>query len=462
MRIDPVRRPDLSPREGTCGKDVLVHVLRVYHGGRAASHRARERALAALGVEVSLAVPASWPETTESGSSYSEALAMYELPVTRAGDVNRHAYTSSEALCRVISELRPDVLDIHEEPFSVAARQWLAAAPPNLPVVMYTAQNVDKRFPPPFAQYERAAHRRVAALYPCSRQSVSVARGKGFTGLIDVLPLGYDDAIFTPGSQSADDDELVLALAGRLVPEKGVVDAVEILARVNATRPARLVVVGSGPEEATARQRAATLGVSDRLELVPWQPTEELAATYRSAHVVLVPSRPTETWVEQFGRVIVEAQASGAAVAGYASGSIPEVAGDAAVLAPVGAQGELAEAIVELLDDPTEFEHHRALGFDLCRSRTWTQVAARQAELYRRVAAGDAPRVELPRSPRARRTAARSEFGPTAATTAGPRPFALPVLRRGGVAVRGLEAAVDAASELAIVIGRAASVATRP
>ena len=86
---------------------------------------------------------------------------------------------------------------------------------------MYTAQNVDKRFPPPFAQYEQAAHRRVAALYPCSAQAASVARGKGFAGRLEVLPLGYDDELFTPGTQSLDDEELVLALVGRLVPEKG-------------------------------------------------------------------------------------------------------------------------------------------------------------------------------------------------------------------------------------------------
>ena len=41
-----------------------------------------------------------------------------------------------------------------------------------------------------------------------------------------------------------------LALAGRLVPEKGVADAVEVLAEVRRHRNARLVVVGSGPEAA--------------------------------------------------------------------------------------------------------------------------------------------------------------------------------------------------------------------
>jgi glycosyltransferase involved in cell wall biosynthesis len=215
-----------------------VRVLRVYHGGRIPAHRARERALVAAGIDVTLVAPADWPEgDAETGA---DSFATLELPVNRPGDVNPHRYTSHTAIQRVFREVRPDVLDLHEEPFSVAARQWLRAAPSDLPVVMYTAQNVDKRFPPPFAQYERAAYRRVAALYPCSAQAASVARGKGFAGAIEVLPLGYDDTAFVPGTQSLDADELVLGLFGRLVPEKGLTDAVRILARLNEARPTRL------------------------------------------------------------------------------------------------------------------------------------------------------------------------------------------------------------------------------
>jgi glycosyltransferase involved in cell wall biosynthesis len=341
------------------------------------------------------------------------------------------------------------MLDIHEEPFSLASRQCLAAAPPDLPVVMYTAQNIDKRLPPPFAQYERDAHRRTAALYPCSYQAASVARGKGFAGLIDVLPLGYDETVLFPASQSLDDDEVVLVLIGRLVPEKGVRDSVEILARVNRARPARLVVVGEGPEETVVRDRAAALGLADRLEMLSWQSAWELARTYRRAHVVLVPSSPTTTWVEQFGRVIVEAQASGAVVAGYASGAIPEVAGDAAVLVGVGASEELADRIAVLVADPEEWARRRALGIELSRERTWAQVAARQADLYARVVRREVTRLELPFSPRRRRVAARAEFGSTASTTTGVRPFALPLLRRGGVLPAVLAAACDQGAELA-------------
>jgi hypothetical protein len=65
------------------------------------------------------------------------------------------------------------------------------------------------------------------------------------------------------------------------------------------------------------------------------------------------------------------------------------------------------------------------------------------------VVAGDSVPAALPASPSARRAAACAEFGPTAATTAGTRPFAVPILRRGGAVANGFAKAVDAVAEMA-------------
>jgi glycosyltransferase involved in cell wall biosynthesis len=393
-------------------------------------------------------VPSEWRDVGAEVHLSPEPFRVVELSVRRAGDVNRHAHHDSGALRRLIDETRPEVVDIHEEPFSVVARQWLRALPLDLPVVMYAAQNIDKRLPPPFSRYEQAAHRRVTAFYPCSRQAASVLRGKGFAGRIEVLPLGYDDAVFTPGSQSVDADEIVLMLVGRLIPEKGADDAVRTLARVQAVRPARLVISGRGPEEMRARRLAVALGVADRVEFRGWQTGPDLASAYRAAHVLLVPSRPT-TVAEQFGRVIVEAQASGAVVAGYACGAIPEVAGDAAVIVPLGDVEQLAESVAHLVVDPDEFARRRDVGQREARTRTWQAVAEHQVSLYHRVHASPPLTLDLPKSPQRRRVVARAEFGLTAPTPGGIRPFALPFLRRGGVPARVLATVIDTAAELA-------------
>jgi glycosyltransferase involved in cell wall biosynthesis len=419
-----------------------MRVLRVYHAGRDAAHRARDHALAAAGAEVTLVIPEAW-EPTEPRLEARPGVELLELEVTRPGDVNRHRYKDRAALARVIRSVDPDLLDVHEEPFSVAAHQWLRSAPPGLATVLYTAQNIDKRFPPPFSIYERKGLGRTSGLYPCSRQAACVARGKGFRGLIDVIPLGFDPSLFRVGQQSLRDSELVLGLFGRLVPEKGLRDAVLILERLNSVRPARLILVGSGPEGPAALTSAADLGLDQRVELHEWSLPEEVAEHYRRCHVVLVPSTATMTWVEQFGRVIVEAQACGAVVAGYASGSIPEVGGDVAIVVPEGRVDLLADAVSEVSGDADAWAKRRTLGLELAATRTWDRVAARQLDLYRRVLADPNSEWPLPRGRAARRKLARQEFGPPAKTPAGDRPFAVWPLRSGGRLARAFARAID-------------------
>ena len=426
---------------------MAMRVLRIYHAGRDPQHRCRERALVTAGAEITLVVPRAWPDDGSEAILSPEPFRVVELAVRRSGDVNRHAYSDSHAPTRLLSELKPDVVDVHEEPYSVAAQQWVGAVAADVPVIMYTAQNIDKRYPPPFWGYERRAHARVAAFYPCSRQAASVLRGKGFGGRIEVLPIGYDDATFRLGGQTLDAHEIVLMLSGRLIPEKGAVDAVHTLARVHAVRPSRLVISGQGPDEIVARRLAASLGVADRVEFRGWQSASDLAADYRAAHVLLVPSRPT-TVAEQFGRVIVEAQASGAVVAGYACGAIPEVAGRAAIVVPVGDVEQLAEGVSRLVADQADFTRRREAGQRQSLERTWEAVAARELALYGQVRTEPHVVSSLPRPPRQRRMVARAEFGPTASTPAGTRPFALPLLRRSGPASRCLAKLIDTTADM--------------
>jgi hypothetical protein len=136
-------------------------------------------------------------------------------------------------------------------------------------------------------------------------------------------------------------------------------------------------------------------------------------------------------------------------VAGYASGAIPEVAGDAGVVVPTGEVEQLIAGVVRVLSDPEEFAQRRAFGQRQAAARTWPEVASRQAALYHAVLTGERVRLKQPRSPRERRAVARAEFGPTASTTGGDRPFALPFLRRGGKVADAVARAVDATAELA-------------
>ena len=412
-----------------------MRVLRIYHAGRDSAHRLRDRALVAAGVDLTLVVPTRWPDAGSQPSLTQESFPVHELPVVRGGDVNRHRYADPDALKRLMAAVQPDLVDVHEEPFSLVVRQVLRLT--DLPCVAYAAQNVDKRFPPPFAQFERAALSRLLGIYPCSRQAASVVRGKGFARHVEVLPLGFDGDDYGLGRQSSRDKEIVLGLVGRLVPEKGLTDALGVLAQVRRTRPARLVVIGRGPEEEIGRQRAVELAVADAVTWLPWRSGEQMAEAYQQMHVLLLPSRATGTWVEQYGRVIVEAQASGAVVVGYASGSIPEVVGPAGTVVAEGDVRGLAEAVLAAVAEETAYQRRRAAGADQVAGQTWQQVASRQVSFYDRA-------LSRPAKQLAGRRAAVAEFGSPATLVGGTaRPFALPILRHDTAVSRGLARVCD-------------------
>ena len=101
---------------------------------------------------------------------------------------------------------------------------------------------------------------------------------------------------------------------GRLVPEKGF----DLLVRAAALTGQAAVIVGDGPERPALEALAASLRAD--VAFVGEVPPDALAHLYRSARVVVVPSRR-----EGFGMVAAEAAAMGRAVVGSAVGGIPEV-----------------------------------------------------------------------------------------------------------------------------------------
>ena len=119
--------------------------------------------------------------------------------------MNRHRYREFDDIVDVLDRVQPDLLDLHEEPFSAVVRQVLHKVRRSLPAVSYAAQNIDKRFPPPFAQWEHASLMRLGGIYPCTRQAASVVVGQGFTGHVEELPLAPPPQIAT-GDQRAPTD----------------------------------------------------------------------------------------------------------------------------------------------------------------------------------------------------------------------------------------------------------------
>jgi glycosyltransferase involved in cell wall biosynthesis len=91
-------------------------------------------------------------------------------------------------------------------------------------------------------------------------------------------------------------------------------------------------------------------------------------------------------WKEQFGRVLVEAMASGVPVIGSDSASIPDVIGDAGLIFPEGDVSALAECITRLHCDPNLYQQFREAGrARVLQHFTHQQVAQATVAVYRQM-----------------------------------------------------------------------------
>ncbi len=80
-------------------------------------------------------------------------------------------------------------------------------------------------------------------------------------------------------------------------------------------------------------------------------PYEKMPEIYQNADILVMPSRKTKTWEEQYGMVLVEAMASGLPVIAYDSGAISEVLSGSGILVGEGDIGSLRENIIKLTKD---------------------------------------------------------------------------------------------------------------
>ena len=367
-----------------------MRVLRVSHSAVVDEWRGRERALTRLGVDVSLVSARRWPE----GGAVVALEPRLGETVTGVPTIGRHPALflyDPRPIWRALGE-RWDVIDIHEEPFALATAEILllrAMRRRRPPTVLYTAQNLRKRYPVPFRWFERFALRTASGISACNAEAARIVEEKGFAGRARVIPLGIDlqrfrsDAAAPALAGPAPDAEarpVTVGFVGRLVPEKGADVLLDALTRDPRLR-AR--IVGAGPAEPALRARAVELEVADRVEFTGPIDPDDIEDFYRSLDVLAVPSLPTPTWTEQFGRVAVEAMASGVPVVSSDAGALPAVVGGAGIVVPAGDAGALALGLVEAAGPRRE--ELRSSGLARAADCSWEAVGDDYLELYRSV-----------------------------------------------------------------------------
>ncbi len=106
---------------------------------------------------------------------------------------------------------------------------------------------------------------------------------------------------------------------------------------------------------------------------------------FHKLDVMVIPTETTKRIREQFGRVIVEAMASGIPVIGSTCGAIPEVIGDAGLVFPEGDATALANSLRQTMLDEGLRERMKEMGLARVQQYSWDRVAEATFDLYQLV-----------------------------------------------------------------------------
>jgi len=175
----------------------------------------------------------------------------------------------------------------------------------------------------------------------------------------------------------------VLALS-TIEPRKDLPSLVRAFDAIAADRP-ELELVVAGPDGwGTGAFQAAVDSAHhrERVRRLGWLGREDRDRLLRGARVFAYPSL-----YEGFGLPPLEAMAAGVPVVATAAGAVPEVAGDAAVLVPVGDVDALAEGLARAVDDDDLRRGLADRGRLRVQEFSWTACAEGLAGLYRDAAA---------------------------------------------------------------------------
>lgn len=221
---------------------------------------------------------------------------------------------------------------------------------------------------------------------------------------VQVVYEGVDGSVFRPVQARPFEFPYILYV-GSEQPRKNLAALVEAFARLKRSGKhpdLRLVKVGTpGGRESDFRSDTERLlaqhGVRDSVVLVDRVHAAALPAYYAGAECTVLPSL-----YEGFGLPVLEAMACGSPLVASSAGSIPEIAGDAALIVSPRDSVGLADAIERVLSDSILCKELRGRGLRRAAAFTWDRMAAETAAIYEAVeqdfAAARAPMGRVPPS----------------------------------------------------------------
>jgi glycosyltransferase involved in cell wall biosynthesis len=325
--------------------------------------RGKLKALAGLDVPLAAAVPDRWVPaglSHEQQTTWVDEARVRTVPIPIRGKAaEQNPRWRASALRSLLTDFRPDVIQIEEEPWTrSAAMAARIARRLRVPYVALARESLPRSYSP-LARYRRnrvlgGAVGLIAVNQLAARLALRVRPNLPYRVAPQLgvrLPLTAEREPHTG---------LAIGFVARLVPEKGL----DLLFRACVKLVGRwsLTVVGTGPAQEELEGLAERLGLAGRVTWLGALPREGVDQVWPRLDCVVIPSRTTPRWIEVTPRAALDAMAHGVAVVGSTAGAVPEILGDAGIVVPEEDVPALAATLQRLHDAPAECARLGAAG----------------------------------------------------------------------------------------------------
>jgi len=217
----------------------------------------------------------------------------------------------------------------------------------------------------------------IIRLFPQYKDKISVALG----AVVPEYRLIDDRSILGKVQKKYSLPERFILFVGTLEPRKNISGLLKAYSKVKSKIPHKLVVVGGkGWKYSSIFDLVKKLDLEQSIIFTDYVPAVELPVIYNLAEIFCYPS-----FYEGFGLPILEAMACGTPVITSDVTSLPEVAGDSALLADPALPEEIADRLLTLAQNENLRSKLAGMGLSRAAEFSWELTAKKTLEIYRQI-----------------------------------------------------------------------------
>jgi glycosyltransferase involved in cell wall biosynthesis len=327
-------------------------------------------------------------------AGYNGKYKLISTPVAFLGYGHRSFYLGP--IIKILKNYQPDIIHLFQEPYSFFAAQIVFFRNLFLPktkILFITWQNMNyENYPFFFSKLysfiENYTYKNASCATPITQGAKEILLKRGFKGKCHVLNWGIDLDLFNKRNplklkkKLNIENKYMVGFIGRFVEEKGISDLLKAVSLLESDINALLV--GNGPIKSKLNKLSLELGLQDRVIFIDSVSNSEISSYINCMNILVLPSRESDIWKEQLGKVLLEAMACEIPVIGSDSGEIPNVIGDSGLIFEAGNYVDLKYKIESIKNGKINSEELTQKAMKrVATIYSWNRIAKNLHTLYR-------------------------------------------------------------------------------